>query len=122
MNKLTWTLCLVATLIATPVLADQKADQLKAGATLYDNNCAACHGDEGKGDGPQARFLSPRPADLTAAKLKHGDSDQDLFNTISKGVDGTAMNPWARSLKEDEIHALVAYVQSLRKPAATSSK
>ncbi|MDO9523958.1 MAG: c-type cytochrome [Gemmobacter sp.] len=36
-----------------------------SGKALYGDFCAACHGDSGKGDGPAAAGLSPKPADLT---------------------------------------------------------
>ena len=42
------------------------------GAALYADYCAACHGPTGKGDGPAARGLTPRPADLTGLAARNG--------------------------------------------------
>ncbi|MHB2019789.1 MAG: c-type cytochrome [Candidatus Xenobia bacterium] len=84
---------------------------------LYEDNCAGCHGYEGKGDGPNAHAFLPRPANLTGT-LKYGSSEDELFKTISNGVPKTAMQPWGRLLKEDEIHLIVKYVMQLRDQAA----
>lgn len=44
------------------------------GAALYAAHCAACHGDSGRGDGPAAAGLSPRPGDLTTLTDRAGGS------------------------------------------------
>ncbi|MDP2084551.1 MAG: c-type cytochrome [Gemmobacter sp.] len=43
-----------------------------SGRALYADYCAACHGDSGKGDGPAASGVSPRPADLTMLAARNG--------------------------------------------------
>jgi mono/diheme cytochrome c family protein len=40
-------------------------ENLAAGARLYEENCASCHGEKGKGDGEAAKDLKPSPTDLT---------------------------------------------------------
>lgn len=40
--------------------------------TLYDENCAICHGPGGQGDGPAAGGLTPPPADLTRLAARNG--------------------------------------------------
>ncbi|WP_035024815.1 c-type cytochrome [Gemmobacter nectariphilus] len=42
------------------------------GARLYADYCAACHGATGKGDGPAAEGVKPRPADLTGLAAANG--------------------------------------------------
>ncbi len=42
------------------------------GRALYDDNCAACHGPSGKGDGPAAATLKTQPADLTRLSARNG--------------------------------------------------
>src|SRR5262249_21708134 len=44
--------------------------QLAAGWQLYGTNCAACHGEQGGGDGPVARFLYPRPRNFGDVKFR----------------------------------------------------
>lgn len=52
-----------------PVAAEEKVD---LGKTEYELNCAHCHGATGKGNGPTAEFLTPRPADLTGLAKANG--------------------------------------------------
>lgn len=88
-------------------------------ATLYNGACAACHGQDGTGDGPAARRLGePRPRNLTAGVFKFRSTpsgslptDDDLFRTISRGVPGTWMPQWSELLAPEEIWALVDYVK-----------
>lgn len=42
------------------------------GALVFAESCAGCHGPGGKGDGPAAPGLRPRPADLTRIAARHG--------------------------------------------------
>jgi mono/diheme cytochrome c family protein len=55
------------------------------GGKIFAANCAACHGAEGRGDGPLAGQLSPHPADLTAPHL-WSHSDGELFWWVSNGL------------------------------------
>lgn len=51
------------------VMAQQRVD---VGKREYDNNCAACHGTNGKGNGPYAELLRKSPPDLTAMAKRNG--------------------------------------------------
>ncbi len=92
---------------------------LKLGAQLFDMYCANCHGAEGRGDGPRAAGLQPRPRDLASGMFKFRSTPsgepptpQDLFQTISGGLRGTGMLPFA-DLPEMQRWALVAHVTKL---------
>jgi len=50
---------------------EQNAEQLEHGRIVYSEQCASCHGQEGKGDGSAARFLDPKPRDFTTAEWKY---------------------------------------------------
>ena len=70
----------------------------KRGAHLYRRYCAGCHGEEGNGEGENARHLDPRPRDFTTAVYKCRStpteslpSDEDLFSTIEHNVHANAM-------------------------------
>ena len=76
-----------------------------------DKACTACHGDSGKGDGPGASALNPKPADWTSAKAQQ-QTDGCLFWKISTGRG--AMPPWA-ALSETERWQLVHYIRTLKK-------
>ncbi len=94
---------------------------LAVGQRSYSAHCAACHGEKGDGKGLQAGRLSPRPRDFTTGVYELRSTptgslptDQDLFETISRGIHGTAMVPWI-ALPEHERWALVAWLESFSK-------
>ena len=81
------------------------------GKKLAETNCVSCHGAGGKGDGPAAAALNPKPADWTSAKVQT-EPDGSLFWKISNGRG--PMPPW-KHLSEKDRWDLVAYVKSLKK-------
>lgn len=91
------------------------AAAIARGAALYPEHCSACHGSDGRGDGPSAKSLPIPPADLTAEHLWN-HSDGELFWWLSHGIDdprgGLAMPGFADSLSEDERWALIDYVRA----------
>ncbi len=86
---------------------------IESGRIVFQNNCTACHGEKGDGHGPAARSIAgAKPRDFTTGYFKFGSSPDEIFNTITKGSEGTAMPPWT-SLPEKERWALVAYIKTL---------
>lgn len=81
------------------------------GAQVFKNNCASCHGPEGRGDGPAGAALDPRPKDLAGLQAVAGDDF--LFWRVSEGVPGTSMIGWGGILTEEEIWQLVAFIRTL---------
>ena len=101
------------------------AGDAAAGKTVFTTNCASCHGDGGKGDGPVGAALTPPPRDFTKAEFKFDTdkdgkkgTDADLKNVIQKG--GAAfggsplMAPWP-TLTEGDIANVIAYIRSFHK-------
>ncbi len=85
---------------------------------LYQLRCAVCHGETGAGDGPAADFVYPRPRDFTAGLWKYKTSpgdlaprDEDLFNTIKVGLEGTSMPGWSRIFSDQQIDGLVQLIK-----------
>lgn len=85
---------------------------LERGKAIYEQRCVVCHGPEGRGDGVQAPFLSPRPASLISAATS-AKTDQELLRVIANGKSRTAMPAWKDILSEDEQRDVLRYIRSL---------
>ena len=91
------------------------AASIADGARLFAANCTACHGTEGRGDGPAAANLPVKPADLTAEHvLAH--SDGEMFWWLSAGIPtraGAPLMPAFRDiLSDDDRWALIDYIHA----------
>jgi mono/diheme cytochrome c family protein len=100
----------------------ESTSTLHRGALVYEQNCAACHGARGYGNGPAGQQLRPQPANL--AMLEHmptGRSDGYLYWTIAEGGKqlDTAMPAFKATLGRSDIWAVIAYIQN-GLPAGTS--
>jgi high-affinity iron transporter len=80
-----------------------------AAASLYQAQCAACHGAAGKGDGPLAARLQPPPVAFTDKERARQRSTFALYQVISQGLEGTPM-PSFSSLSEDDRWALAFFI------------
>ncbi len=89
----------------TPVDATRAA----RGQALYQEYCVACHGAQGKGDGPAGAQLPVKPFDLTAHVLLH---DEQYLHAVI--LDGRGYMPaFGDRLKQDEISYVIAYIRQL---------
>ena len=82
--------------------------------------CAACHGDQGRGNGTSAKTLRDdwghhlRPADMTQRwQFRGGPTREDIFRTFSTGVNGTPMPSFGETLAVADRWDLVNYIYSL---------
>ena len=82
-----------------------------AGQNLYLANCAACHGVDARGGGPQAGTTQVRPLSLVSGHLNQ-HTDGDLFYWITNGLAG-GMPSWAARLSDTDRWNLVNYLRSL---------
>jgi mono/diheme cytochrome c family protein len=90
---------------------------LRAARELYLDNCAQCHGEYGKGDGPEATMHDPLPADLSNRKFNDGLADGEIFYQISEGK--KPMPAFKRRFTEEQRWQLVFLVRSFAVPATT---
>lgn len=107
-----WPVPKAAADVANPVSSNSST--IKSGKVLYQAYCAPCHGNNGKGDGPAATSLHPKPADHTSAAVQ-AESDGTLFYKISEGHTGTAMPPFKAVLHPDQRWSIINYIRTLAK-------
>ena len=95
----------------------RQVPDIEHGHALFTANCAACHGAEGKGDGPQSRGLDPHPTNFTDHDRYRQRTLFGLYNTITRGVPDTAMRAFS-NLSDQDRWSLAFYVGQLAVPAA----
>jgi mono/diheme cytochrome c family protein len=93
---------------------------LKAARGLYLDECAQCHGERGKGDGPEAAMHYPPPADITDAQRMKTVTDGEIFYQISEGR--RPMPSFKKRLSEDQRWELVLLVRSFAAPAPSQDE
>ncbi len=111
-------------LAMAPIAASAAGDAAK-GKTLFETNCASCHGTSGKGDGPVGAALpEPKPRNFAVADFKFDTdkdgkpgTDADLMNILKNGAaaygGNPMMAPWAH-LPDADITDIIVYVRTLK--------
>lgn len=96
-----------------------EAQEGPKGKHIYEKWCASCHGLDGKGNGPSAPYLYPRPRDFTKGlyKIRSTPSgqlptDENLLQVISHGMPGSSMPGWKGILSDDERRQVMAYIKT----------
>lgn len=102
--------------IALDDVPDQ-APPLARGASIYQLQCARCHGGLGRGDGPDGKGLDPLPANLADAAALADVSPLDFYRRVTLGVAGTAMPSYETALTAEDRWAVALYASTLRLPA-----
>jgi mono/diheme cytochrome c family protein len=96
------------------------ADSAKKGEKLYSERCQRCHG--AKGDGPDPTFFLrwdakeydlTRPANFNYVVIKRGHKIEDIYMSITTGVEGTPMLSFANLLNEDDRWHLTSYILNI---------
>lgn len=103
---------------AAPALS---AESVERGKTQYaELGCAGCHGETGRTDGTTAPTLkddaghSIRPADLSRAwTFRGGAKREDIFRSITTGLNGTPMPAFGEALSVEQRWDLTDYIYSL---------
>ncbi|WP_232426728.1 cytochrome c/FTR1 family iron permease [Teredinibacter turnerae] len=80
--------------------------------SLFQSHCSACHGDQGKGNGPASVGLEPPPTDFTDRARALNRSILGLYDAISNGIDETSMAAYDQ-LSEQQRWSLAFYAGSL---------
>ena len=90
---------------------------------LYQEHCMLCHGFFGKGDGPMAEGLNPKPRDFTSYEdMRHLPYTSDVERVIKNGSPGTSMPGFTKpedmnkfgwgTLSDEKINVLALYARS----------
>jgi mono/diheme cytochrome c family protein len=108
-------------ILALPALLLQPrllvAGDVAAGRALYQQYCSMCHGPKGKGNGPAAAAMNPKPRDHTDGPYMNALSDAHLTKVISEGGAVVQLSPlmpaWKETLSSQQIADIIAYLRTL---------
>ena len=92
-------------------------DPVAQGRKVFmDNGCNVCHGPEGRGDGPVARNLTPKPRNFSElAAYKRGPGLEEIEETIENGLNmGQGVMPAFPNINPEDRHYLALFIQSLQ--------
>jgi mono/diheme cytochrome c family protein len=115
----------VSTASLQPVRASADDSEMAKAHENYQSYCQKCHGEQGKGDGPGAAMLNPKPRDFADCANMQKRSDTELVKVIGEGGESIGMSadmqPWGGTLSEAEIQSLIKFVRSFcKQPAAAA--
>ena len=90
------------------------AEAIQRGKVVYEQNCAVCHGPEGKGNGPAGVALQPPPRNFyePSRKWKNGTSGKSIYVTLTVGIKGGGMAGFPAIPPEDRW-ALAQYIRTM---------
>jgi mono/diheme cytochrome c family protein len=117
-------LAVILTLVLTLAVAigpASAAGDAGAGAKVFAERCARCHGKDGHGDGPDLAKLHPSstPVNWTRSVVMKKWSDQEIVDIITKGGKAVGsspvMPPFGGKLTNAQIQDLLAFIRSLAK-------
>ena len=91
------------------------SDVLERGRDLYGQKCRRCHGQTGRGNGPDADFEHP-PRDLTDASRAARNPDGVLFYKIWNGRSNPRMPAFKAELTQTDVWTVVHFIKTLRTP------
>lgn len=92
-------------------------ENVNKGRAIYEGKgtCYLCHGEDGRGYGPEAAGLDPPPADLTDAAWQAARTDGELMWVLRHGITNTNMPAFVgKGLNEEEGWAVIHYIRSLK--------
>ena len=121
---LLFTAVFISTIVSSSRVASA-ADEFKLGGDaakgkpVFDQYCMACHGTDGKGDGPAGKALNPKPRDFHDKSLMASMTDEHIYKVVKDGGASMGksplMTPWKGTLTDQQIRDVAAYVKSFSK-------
>ncbi len=87
-------------------------DEIAAGKQVFNKQCAACHGEDGKSKTDIATAMKKRPTDLTAKEMS-GITDGEIYWVVTNGVTKTGMPAFKAKASTNERWQVTLYVKHL---------
>lgn len=95
------------------IIQNPTQDLVSKGEELYSSNCASCHGEQGKGDGPAGETLDPPPRSFDEKEgWVNGRDFYSMYKTLENGIQGSGMSAYEYMPPKDRI-AIIHYVKTL---------
>lgn len=92
-----------------PKVTDMNAQE-RHGEDLFQHNCAFCHGADGTGQNWIGSFMEPHPRNLRDPAFMSNATRRSIAHAIREGLPNTSMPAWKSVLSEQDIQAVVAYL------------
>lgn len=87
-------------------------DKIAKGKSLFETNCASCHGAEGKGDGAAGKTLNPPPRNFHDLNgWTNGPAFSSMYKTLQEGITARGMASYS-NLKPEERIDLILYIRT----------
>ena len=89
------------------------AGDLIRGRAMYGMNCALCHGEFGKGDGPRSKEFQPKPINFTDPQVMRTITAEKFEKSVVEGLANITWHTFGHLLTPEEVGAVTEYVRSL---------
>jgi mono/diheme cytochrome c family protein len=106
----------VIPILITTVALSAGALRAEDGKTIYERDCAKCHGADGKGDTKMGKKTGAK--DYSDAKVQDALKDDAAFKAIKEGLkdkEGKTLMKPSEGISDEEIKGVVAYLRTFKK-------
>lgn len=107
-----WTIPPEAKTESNPLQVTDKV--IASGRSIFKSKCTRCHGQAGKGDGPDADPEHQQDMDLTNPERAQRNPDGVVFYKVWNGRQQPKMPGFKSEMTKDDVWTVVSYVQTLR--------
>lgn len=105
-----------ALMIPIGLLQAQEGPTLERGQAIYAGHCAACHGIDGNGNGPEAGGMTPPPTNFQDTAVMAALTNNAMEQAMLGGKSGSAMEGYGTILNAEDVDSIILYLRSLPGP------